>query len=54
MILLVNQNYKMAKYILKEGAKVDYVSSKGKTALHLMVELELVEQCHFLLKKGAN
>jgi ankyrin repeat protein len=48
-ILLLRENYHMANYIIEKGANIDYVSSKGKTSLHVMVERKLEEQVKFLL-----
>ena len=44
----------MALKLLNRGANIDYVNSKGKTALIMCVEMRLVESVRFLLQNGAS
>ena len=44
----------MSKKLLNRGASINYVNSKGKTALHICVEMKLSASVRFLLQNGAS
>lgn len=62
MIYLFKGDIKMASKLIVRGANVNYANRNGNTALHLLIEnnvmsdgkASLYEQIHFLIKKGAN
>lgn len=63
MIYLFKGDIKMASKLITRGASVNYVNRNGYTALHLLIENNVMtpdskatfyESIHFILKKGAN
>lgn len=63
MIYLFKKDLKMASKLITRGANVNYVNRNGRTALHLLVENNVIgpdnkasfyEPIKFLLEKRAN
>lgn len=54
LILLLQQDFILAKRLLLRGANVDYVNSNGYTALHLCIENQQLQAIKFLLDNNAN
>lgn len=44
----------MASRLIVRGANIDYVNRNGNTALHLCIQMQLIESVRFLLFKNAN
>jgi ankyrin repeat protein len=54
MLTVAQDKFHLANKLIKSGAEVNYVNSKGYTALHYCVMRKQKEASSFLLQKGAN
>jgi len=60
MYAVFNKRVETAKMLVEKGAdvnsagKVNSIGKKGKTSLHIAVELNLIDVIEFLIDKGAN
>ena len=54
MKLVMVNNKKIVKLLLKHGADLDAVNSFGNTALHFAVEFQLPSTTKYLLRKGVS